>query len=368
MAKNYYEILGISENDKNLPFDKFKDVLKKKYRDSSKKYHPDLQQGKSDTEKKQAEEKFKDINEAYQVLSDSEKKQRYDMFGTADGGGFQGPGNDDLMNMFRHMHNDLFRGGFGGSPFGQPQVVNGTDCRIKVECTLEDVYNGISKTYKYHRKGKCPDCGGTGSKSHKIGVCPHCNGTGMNQQMFSQGGFTQIIQSPCEHCNGTGKLNTDPCHKCNGTGLIDIDETVTIEIPKNARDGSQMVMRGKGNGAPNGEGTPGNLIVLFRIKKHDIFGVCDNGYDLYCKTNVSVLDCITGCESEIKCLDGTKTKITIPQGTRENDKVIVKGKGMPKSYGNGDMLVYINQVMPKTLSNAEKKVLEELKNSKNFKK
>lgn len=355
--KDYYSILGVDRNASDTD-------IKKAFRKLAAQYHPDKQTDKSDEVKKQAEEKFKDINEAYQVLSDAEKRKHYNTYGTMEGmGGFEGASNEDLMEMFRKMHDDMFSQGFGF----REMTPKGSNCRIVLDCTLEDIYNGATKTLKYNRMGKCPHCNGTGSKSGKIETCPDCGGTGMRRQVYRQGSFMQTIESPCMKCQGTGRLNTDPCPDCHGSGLVQISETVTIQIPPTARDNSYTVLEGKGNEAPNGMGECGDLIVVFRVKQHSVFGISNNNFDIYCKTNVNILDCILGCEKEVSCLDGTKVKIIIPQGSKENSRVVVKGKGLSNGYRNGDMLVYVSQIMPKALSEDEKKTLKELKNSKNFK-
>jgi len=356
--KDYYSILGVAQGASDAE-------IKKAFRKLAAQYHPDKQTDKSDEEKKQAEEKFKDINEAYQVLSDAEKRKHYDTYGTIEGmGGFEGASNNDLMEMFRRMHENMFAG-FGEENF--QRVAKGTNCRIALECTLEDIYNGATKTIRYKRMGKCSECNGSGSRSGNVQTCPDCHGTGVRTRSYTNGAFTQIERMPCTTCHGTGTVNTDPCPDCHGSGLVQISETVTIQIPPTARDNSYTVLEGKGNEAPNGMGECGDLIVVFRVKQHSVFGISNNNFDIYCKTNVNIIDCILGCEKEVSCLDGTKVKITIPQGSKENSRVVVKGKGLSNGYRNGDMLVYVNQIMPKTLSEDEKKTLKELKNSKNFK-
>lgn len=369
MDKDYYGILGVDKGATDSE-------IRKSYRKLAAKYHPDKHANKSESERRLAEDKFKDVNEAYQVLSDTEKRKKYDMFGTAD---IDYHGTDgDIFNMFRHMHemhDGFFKAGFGGVNFGNSKDINGTDCRITVSCTLEEVYNGVTKKFSYSVKGKCPDCGGSGSKTKKTSVCGHCNGTGVYQKIVRHnvygkyGGYTQINQVPCEVCNGTGVVIQDPCRKCGGSGLVDMTVTVSVDIPNNSRDGSLIIIPEKGNAAPNGKGKTGNLIVMVSITKHDVFGVCDNGYDLYCKIGVNVLDCVTGCDYDVKCIDGTKARVAIQQGSRENTKIVVNGKGMPKSkgYGYGDMFVYINHIMPSSISEEEMGLIDKLKQSENFK-
>ncbi len=372
---DYYKILEVNRNASQ-------EEIQKAFRKLALKYHPDKQQGKSKEEVDSATKKFQEINEAYSVLSDPKKRQEYDTFGTVNGNGdgFSGFENmDDMENLFKHMHGggfgmgDIFEHMHGGSGFGfnTRQNVKGSDVNIRIECTLEDSYNGAKKTYKYNRQVKCHHCNGTGSKDGVAETCPHCNGTGMimNRQQRSPWQYVEQI-TPCPYCNGTGKTISKPCNHCKGTGLETISETLQIEIPKGVSSGERMAIPGMGNMPANGEGTPGDLIVMFVLKKHDIFVPLPNSYDLGCKTSVGVIDCILGCEKEISCIDGSKVRIKIPQGTKHNDKIVLDNKGMPIENGKhyGDLVVFIDQVMPKTISKDETKILENLKTSKNFKK
>lgn len=374
MAKNYYEILGISENDKNLPFDKFKDILKKKYRDSSKKYHPDLQRGKSESERKAAEEKFKEINEAYSVLSDPKKKQEYDQFGSIGGMNMGAGGFSDMADFIRNMHasggfnpfNDNFNP-FGGG-FSHKQEMPGADVSIKVDCTIEDIYNGVTKNVKYTRHVKCSDCGGSGSKDGGNTSCPYCNGTGVITEKSVDGFTTFINQTVCPHCHGSGKIVKNPCRKCKGTGLEETKETVSIPIPKTIRHGDKAKMDGMGDMAPNNGTRPGNLIIHFNVLPHSSFEIAPNQIDLICKVKVNVLDCVTGCDKTVDCINGKTINVHIPFGSRNGQTVTVKGNGMPSGNGRyGDMIVVIDQVMPDSLSKDELKTINELKTSKNFK-
>jgi len=378
--KNYYSILGINRNASE-------DEIKKAFKKLAMQLHPDKQQGKSETEKKAAEEKFKDVNEAYSVLSDKDKRKQYDLYGTVGdmgmGGGFSP--DEDLADLIRGMHSGF---GFGfaddiGDIFGrgrtaQRPIVKGSDIRIRVEYTLEEAYSGATKTVRYNRQTLCSECNGKGSKTGTPSTCHHCHGTGVVMETERLNPFQTISRSTtCRHCGGTGVLISDPCRKCNGLGLESTSETVDIKIPKGVVNGMGQ-MDGMGNMAPRGDGISGNLIIQFVQKKHDIFVRPDGTADLACKKNVGVLDCITGCEDTVTCIDGTKVKIAIPAGTKDGAVITVKKKGMPHqdngSHGlwnsteYGDMLVYISQVMPTSLSKDEKNVIASLKNSKNFKK
>ena len=376
MTKNYYEILGISENDKNLPFDKFKDILKKKYRDSSKQYHPDLQQGKSDAEKKAAEDKFKEINEAYSVLSDPDKKQEYDNFGTIGGNmGGMGGGFSDIGDFIRNMHSsggfNPFDGGFGpfGGGFNEQPIVNGDNVKIKLNCTIEDIYNKATKTIKYTRKVKCTTCNGTGSKSGEKTVCPHCQGTGMYTETKRISAF-QVIRNTttCPYCHGTGKIIKDPCRQCNGTGLEETKETIDIPIPIEARTGAVMSIPGMGHMAPNNMGQPGDMLVQFNVMPHSVYQIAENNVDLICKAKVNVFDCITGCEIQVNCINGNKKSLKIPAGTKHKQEFVISGQGMPMGNGRyGNLVVSIDQAMPiSKLGKDDVKKLDELKHSLKF--
>lgn len=368
--KDLYSVLGLQHGASA-------DDIKSAYRNLSKKFHPDLQQGKSDVEKKEAEEKFKEINEAYSTLSDPKKKQEYDNFGSVGGGGMNFGGHfSDMADFIRNMHSSGMGGfshfGGGFNPFGggnSQVIINGDDIRIKIDCTIEDIYNGSTKTIKYTRKVKCHDCNGSGSKTNEKTTCPHCQGTGMYTETKRISPF-QVIQNTttCPYCHGTGQMIKDPCRKCGGTGLEETKETVNIPIPKEVRDGVVVSMEGMGNMAPNNMGNPGDLLIKFNVRQHDKFIIAENNIDIECHVKVGVLDCITGCNITVKTIKGTDAKVVVPVGTKDKQKIVVSGYGMPIGNGRfGNMVVIIDQVMPTKLSGDEITKLNELKNSKNFK-
>jgi len=369
--KDLYSILGLQHGASA-------EDIKAAYRSLSKKFHPDLQQGKSEAEKKQAEEKFKEINEAYSVLSDPKKKQEYDNFGSVGGGGMNmGGGFSDMADFIRNMHNSGMMGGFnpfggGFNPFGggnSQVIINGDDIHIKIDCTIEDIYNGATKSVKYTRKVKCHECNGTGSKSNEKTTCPHCHGTGMYTETKRISAF-QVIQNTttCPYCHGTGQMIKDPCRKCGGTGLEETKETVNIPIPIEVRNGAIVSMSGMGNMAPNNMGNPGDLLIKFTVRPHDRFAIAENNIDLECHVKVGVLDCITGCNVTVKTIKGTDLKVEIPIGIKDKQKLAVSGYGMPIGNGRfGNMIVIIDQVMPSKLNSDETEKLNELKHSKNFK-
>ena len=365
--KDLYSVLGLQHGASV-------DEVKKAFKKLAVQYHPDKQQGKSEAEKKQAEEKFKEINEAYTILSDPQKKQEYDNFGSVGGGMDMGGGFGDLGDIIRHMHSsggfnpfgnfDPFEGGFGGR---QQTETPGEDIRIKLDCTIEDVYNGVTKTVKFARKVKCSTCNGTGSKDGKSGKCPHCGGTGRIRKTTGNAFMQQTIISDCPHCHGTGQMISNPCHKCHGTGLEETKETIQITIPQAARTGNVIQIPGNGNMAPNGGSIPGNLLVMFNILPHSTFNITPDGRNLECKVNVNVFDCITGCQKEITAINGKKLTINIPSGAKDKQAVMSYGNGMSLGEGRyGDLIVTINQVMPKSLSKDDIKAINELKNNIKF--
>ena len=368
--KDLYAILGLQHGASI-------DEVRKAFKKLAIQFHPDKQQGKSEAEKKQAEDKFKEINEAYSILSDAKKKQEYDNFGSVGGGGMNmGGGFSDMADFIRNMHSAGMGGfnPFGGdfNPFGggsRQVIINGDDIRIKIDCTIEDIYNGVTKNVKYTRKVKCHECNGSGSKTNEKSTCSHCQGTGMYTETKRISAF-QVIQNTttCPYCHGTGQIIKDPCRKCGGTGLEETKETVNIPIPKEVRDGAVVSMSGMGNMAPNNMGNPGDLLIKFSVRAHENFTIAENNIDLECHVKVGVLDCITGCNVTVKTIKGTNVKVEIPIGTKDKQKLVVSGYGMPIGNGRfGNMVVIIDQVMPSKLNSDETEKLNELKHSKNFK-
>lgn len=368
MNKDLYSVLGLQHGASI-------DEVKKAFKKLAIQYHPDKQQGKSDAEKKEAEEKFKEINEAYSTLSDPKKKQEYDQFGSIGGGMGMGGGDfSDMASFIRNMHSSGGFNPFGGgfNPFGggydAEPIVNGEDVRIKIECTLEDIYNGVTKTVKYGRKIKCTECNGTGSKTGEKGTCPYCNGTGRERITRRSTFGIEITETICSHCHGTGRMVKDPCRKCGGTGLEDTKETIQIPIPIEVRDGVVVRMDGMGDMAPNNMGNPGNLYIKFNVKPNQQFNIAENNVDLKTSVKVNILDCITGCEKNVTCINGAKTAVKIPIGTRNGQEIIVRGQGMPIGNGRyGNLVVTIEQIMPTSLTSDEIAKINELKTSKNFK-
>ena len=364
MAKrDYYEVLGV---DKNAT----PDELKKAYRKLALQYHPDRNPGD-----KEAEEKFKEAAEAYDVLSNPDKKARYDQFGMAGMDGAYGQGGmdmNDIFSQFGSIFGDLFGGGsfrtgfsgFGGGGGGARRVLRGTDLRIKVKLTLEEIDRGCEKKIKVNKYVPCKTCHGSGSKDGKTEVCPHCHGAGVVTETKRTILGMMQTQSACPQCGGEGRIVKDKCPDCHGDGIVKSDEIITINIPAGVQDGMQLAMQGKGNAGPRG-GIAGDLIVLIEELEHDTFERQDA--NLYYNAFITYADAAMGASVEIPTLNG-KVKIKIDPGTPSGRVVRLRGKGLPimNGYGRGDLLVSLNVWVPKELTREEKKLLEDLQNHPNF--
>ena len=364
MAKrDYYEVLGVSKTATA-------DELKIAYRKLALQYHPDKNQGD-----KEAEEKFKEAAEAYDVLSNQEKRQRYDQFGHAgvDGqGGFGGGGMsmDDIFSQFGDIFGSFFGGGGGFRGFGgggqgaRRPVQRGSNLRIKVKLTLEEIEKGAEKKIKVNKYVACKQCNGSGSKNNSFETCSHCNGTGVVTQITRTILGQMQTQSVCPHCGGEGKIIKDKCPECHGDGIVKAEEVITINIPAGVYDGMQLSMTGKGNAAPRG-GINGDLIILIEEIPHELFERQES--NLYHNAFITFSDAAMGASIEVPTLAG-KARIKIEQGTPSGKILRLKGKGLPdfNGYGRGDLLININVWVPKSLTKEEKEILEKLKKSPNF--
>jgi molecular chaperone DnaJ len=365
MAKrDFYEILGVSKNASA-------DEIKKAYRKVALKYHPDR-----NPDNKEAEEKFKEAAAAYEVLSNAEKKQRYDQFGhTGVGGtsGFSGSqmNMEDIFANFGDVFGDFgpfdqFFGG-GGSRQGHTSTGRrGSNLRIKVKLTLAELANGTKKTIKVKKYVTCDQCGGNGAKdSQSFQTCSTCGGHGSVTRVTNTIlGQMQTTQT-CPSCHGAGRMITAKCSKCHGDGRVYAEDKITIDIPAGVTDGIQLSLNGKGNAGINGGPAGDLLITIIEIENDQLYRDGNNViYDLY----ISFIDAALGTSVEVPTIEG-KVKIKVPAGTQAGKIYRLKGKGLPhlNSYGKGDQLVHVNIWTPKSLDAEERKLLEKLRNSPNFK-
>lgn len=368
MAKrDYYEVLGVTKQASA-------DEIKKAYRKMAIKYHPDKNPGD-----KEAEEKFKEAAEAYDVLSNPDKKQRYDQFGhagvgsSAAGGGFGGGGfsMEDIFSQFGDIFGGHFGGGFsgfggfGGSSRGGQRVQKGSNIRIKVKLTLSEVVHGVEKKIKINKMVHCPDCKGTGAvSSSDIKTCEHCHGSGVVTQVV-QTMFGQMqSQGVCPVCKGEGKIIVNPCKRCSGSGLIKDSEEISFKIPAGVAQGMQLTVQGKGNAAKSG-GINGDLLVL--IEEEPNKDLQRDGNDLIYSLFISMPDAVLGTNAEIPSVDG-KLRIKVEPGTQSGKVLRLRGKGVPdvNGYGAGDLLVYVQVWIPKYVTSEEKAQLEKMRESSSF--
>lgn len=360
MKKDYYDILGVSR-------DATQEEIKKAYRKIALKYHPDRNPGD-----KEAEEKFKEAAEAYDVLGNEEKRKRYDQFGHAGvkGSGFA-DGNFSVEDIFEHFE-DIFESafGFGGFSFGRSQrhqreKSKGKNLRIKIPLSYEEINTGIEKKIKLKKFVKCKECNGEGAKGGtSFKICSTCGGTGQVRKVSNTILGPMQTTKICYDCGGQGRIITEKCLSCFGDGIIQGEEEITIKIPKGVENGMQMKISGKGNAAPRG-GIPGDLIVLIEEKKHKYFKRKGNDifYDLY----ISFPDAALGSTQEIPTLNG-KVRIKTEAGIQSGKFLRLKNKGLPQfnSHYRGDLIINIHVWTPKKLTKEEKEILKTLQKSKNF--
>lgn len=360
--RDYYEVLGVQKGASD-------DEIKRSYRKLAKKYHPDVNPGD-----KEAEAKFKEIGEAYEVLSDAEKKSRYDQFGFAGVdpnygggagggfGGFGGMGFDDLGDIFGSM----FGGGFGGSQRRRNGPRRGSDIEESVLLSFEEAAFGIKKQLKIYVIEECEECHGSGAKSASDKqTCPHCGGTGqiksVQNTMFGQMINTQV----CGHCRGEGTIIKNPCAKCNGKGKVKRAKNIEVDIPAGINAGETVSYRGLGNAGSKG-GPAGDLLVTVSIKRHSVF--TRTGYDVNLEVPITFVQAALGADIEIPVLDPDKKyepgkmTYTVPEGTQPETVVRLRGKGIPhvRSGARGDMLVKFTVEVPRNLSSEQKEVISKL--------
>lgn len=358
--RDYYDILGVSKNATA-------DEIKKAYRKMAIKFHPDKNPD-DDT----AEEKFKEAAEAYEVLSNQEKKSRYDQFGHEGmrGGGYGGShmSMDDIFSHFGDIFGGAFGGGFsgGGGRTSRRRVNRGSNLRVKVKLSLADVAHGVEKKIKLNKYQECTSCTGSGAeKGSTPSTCSTCQGQGQVTRITNTFLGQMQTASTCPQCGGSGEQITDKCKECYGNGIVKGEEVVSINIPAGVADGMQLSVSGKGNAGARG-GVPGDLVVL--IEEKDDPDLIRDGNNLLYDLYVNFADAALGTTSEIPTIDG-KARIKVLPGTQGGKVLRLKGKGIPdvNGYGRGDLLVNVNIWTPRELSKEEKSMMEELRESKNFK-
>ncbi|MDY3912386.1 MAG: molecular chaperone DnaJ [Sodaliphilus sp.] len=368
--RDYYEVLGVSKNA--TP-----DELKKAYRKLAIKYHPDRQQGKTDAEKKEAEEKFKEAAEAYDVLSHPDKRQRYDQFGFAGaqgaGGGFSGGGMsmDDIFSQFGDIFGgglgDIFGGGFGGGRSSRGRRVNhGGDLRVRVRLTLSDIAHGTEKKLRIPRMVSCAACHGTGAKNGtEQTTCPTCHGSGVEVRVQNTMLGRMQTQTTCHTCGGSGKVIKERCPECGGQGLVRHEEVVTVNIPAGVADGMTLKMSGKGNDAPGG-GIPGDLLIVVEEERDE--QLMRDGNDLVYNLMLDFPTAVLGGKVEVPTVDG-RVRVTVAPGTQPGRVLRLRGKGLPSpdGYGTGDLLVNVMVYVPENLNADERAAIEKLRDSANVK-
>lgn len=357
MAKDLYEILGVSK-------DASESEIKKAFRRRARELHPDVNKAAD------AEDQFKELNEAYDVLSDPNKRAQYDRFGTipgAAGGGYGGGSGyvdfDDLFGGGFGGMGDIFSSFFGGQggQGGRPTRKEGRDMGVGLRITLEEVARGVEKEIVYDRLAPCPDCKGTGlGENGKVVTCPECGGKG--RVVSVQRTFLGDMQTAttCKKCNGTGSSIENPCPECEGQGRVPDRQRVTVKVPAGIRDGQQLRVGGFGEAGIQGA-QAGDLIVTCRVQPHEFFE--RDGDDLHGRANVSFIQAILGAEIEIDgIMPDEKVQVRIPAGCQNEQVVRVKGFGMPrlKSDIRGSMYVHVNVVIPEKITKKQRELLEKL--------
>lgn len=352
--RDYYEVLGLDKGADEAS-------IKKAYRSLAKKYHPDMNPGNAE-----AEQKFKEVNEAYSVLSDPDKKAKYDQFGHAafdqSAGGGYGAGFGDFGDI-GDIFGSFFGGGFGDFGFGggssnrrnAPQ--RGEDIGVRVTLTFEEAVFGVKKDISYNRIQKCDECHGSGAeKGTQAETCSACRGTGQKRVMQRMGGMQFQTTVTCDSCRGTGKIIKNPCSNCRGTGYVRITKKLSVNIPAGINEGERIALRGQGSDGRNG-GPAGDLIIQVTIKPHKIFR--REGYNVYCDVPVTVAEATLGAEIDIPTLEGEQ-KYDIPEGTQPGTQFTLRGKGIQNpNYPSrrGDLIFTTVVEIPKGLSGKQKEYM-----------
>lgn len=355
--RDLYEVLGV---DKSADAE----TIKKAYRSMAKKYHPDLHPGDAD-----AEAKFKEVNDAYAILSDSEKRAKYDRYGSAafdpnaagGFGGFEGGFGDfgDLGDIF----GSIFGGGFGGGAQRRNGPRRGDDIGLRVTLTFEEAAFGCKKDVTYSRQCKCSECNGSGAeKGTSAETCPDCHGTGQRTVIQRMGGMSFQSKTTCEKCRGTGRYIPTPCSKCRGAGLQKESKSLKVTIPAGIDNGERIALRSQGNEGKNG-GPAGDLIIQVAVRPHKIF--VRDGYDIACEIPLTVSEAILGAQIEIPTLEGN-VKYDIPEGTQSGTSFTLRAKGIPyvnSQSRRGDLIFTVNVEIPRGLSDKQKGHIRDFANS-----
>lgn len=353
---DYYDLLGVSKSASQ-------DEIKKAFRKKAMQHHPDRNKGD-----KSAEHKFKEINEAYEVLKDSNKKAQYDRFGHnagpsgfGGGGGHGGQGFDfndfgNFSDVFNDMFGDFTGGGGGRKAQPKSMAEAGSDLRYDVEISLHDAYAGVKKEVSFKTLSHCDDCDGKGAKDPKdVETCGTCKGSG---RMRMQQGFF-MIERTCSACHGHGKTIKNPCKTCHGQGRVNKSKKLAVQIPKGVEDGMKVRISGEGEAGQRG-GKAGDLYVFVHVKKHGFFH--RDGADLHCTVPLKVTTAMLGGEIELPTMDGKSVKVSIPESTQSGTQLRVRGKGMPgvRSTHMGDIIITLKVETPKNLSKEQKDLLHKL--------
>lgn len=347
--EDYYQTLGVTKNAS-------KDEMKKAYRKLAMQYHPDKNPGN-----KEAEDKFKKISEAYEVLSDDQKKAAYDSYGHSAFSGGQsasgqhgGFGGGDFSDIFSDIFGDFMGGGGGGGRTSHHNTA-GSDLRYNLEITLEEAFKGVVKTIKFKAMSSCSSCNGTGSVSGKHpDNCTTCHGSG---RIRAQQGFF-VIEKTCHVCSGTGKIIKDPCGKCSGQGRLNQQKEIEVNIPAGVDEGSKIKVTGAGEAGLRG-GLAGDLYIFISLKGHKFF--TRNGNNIHCTVPIKMTTAVLGGEVDVPTIDGNIVKLSIPAGSQHEDKLRLREKGIAaiRSRSRGDMIVTLNVELPVKLTSKQKELLQE---------
>jgi len=348
--RDYYEVLGVAKGAGDAE-------IKKAYRSLAKKYHPDMNPGDAE-----AEAKFKEVNEAYAVLSDAEKRSQYDQFGHAafdpssgGGSGFGGFGGFGDFSDLGDIFGSFFGGGFGGGGAQRRNApTRGEDVGVRLTVTFEEAAFGTKKDVSYHRIQKCSDCGGSGAaKGTSAETCTVCGGSGQRRVTQRIGGMAFQSTTTCDSCRGTGKIIKTPCSGCKGTGYVKVNKKLGVTIPAGIDDGERIALRSQGCDGRNG-GPAGDLIITVMVKGHHEFE--RDGYNIFCEIPITVAEATLGAEIDVPTLEGSQ-KYSIPEGTQPGTTFTLKGKGIPyinNANRRGDLIFSVNIEVPKGLNEKQK--------------